>query len=245
MTRLHSLHAAGALGASLLLLACGGTSSQAEEPAAPASNDEAPAHVHPHHGHQAGHHHSFADVERFAAIFDDPARDAWQRPADVAAMLELSPGLTVADIGAGTGYFLPHLSPAVGDEGAVLALDVEPNMVEHMRARAAEAGLTNVTARVVDPADPGLAPGSVDRVLIVDTWHHIEDRPAYAARLAEALRPGGFVLVVDFTMDAPEGPPPAMRLRPEQVAEELGAALEVEQLTEELPRQYVIRARRR
>ena len=221
----------------LALLGCGSSQASSEEPGH--------SHTHPGHGHHGGHHHSFADVERFERIFDDPARDEWQRPADVVAMLELSPGMTVADVGAGTGYFMPHLAEAVGPEGRVLALDTEPNMVEHMRSRAEEAGLGTVEARAVSPGDPGLEPGSVDRILIVDTWHHIAERPAYAARLAEALRPGGFVLVVDFTRDAPEGPPPEMRLSPETVVEELNAALDAELLEEELPRQYVVRARRR
>lgn len=229
---------ASRIGLALLLLGCGGSS--AEEPAA-----QRPPHVHPGHGHHAGQHHSFEDVERFEEIFDDPGRDEWQRPAEVVALLELEPGMRVVDLGAGTGYFLPHLSEAVGDEGAVLALDVEPAMVAHMRERAAEASLDNVEVREVAPDDPGLAPASVDRVLIVDTWHHVSERAAYAGRLAEALRPGGFVLLVDFTRDAPEGPPPAMRLPPETVLEELGATLEAELVEETLPRQYAVRALRR
>lgn len=193
-----------------------------------------------HHRH--GHHHDFSDVERFAAIFDDPARDEWQRPVDVISMLSITEEMTVADLGAGTGYFLPHLSSAVGADGHVLALDVEENMVTHMRERAASSGLANVEARVIETTDVGLEEASVDRVLVVDTWHHIADRGAYSAALRRSLRPGGFVLVVDFTRDAPEGPPPAMRITAEQVVAELtegGLAAEI--LEEELPRQYVVR----
>lgn len=236
MKRLTLLFALG-------LLACGSSEASSEEPRHSARADR--PHEHPHHGHQPGHHHSFADVERFSRIFDDPERDAWQRPADVVAMLELEPGMTVADLGAGTGYFMPHLAEAVGADGRVLALDTEPNMVEHMRGRAEEAGLSQVEPREVATDDPGLEPSSVDRILVVDTWHHIADRPAYAALLARALRPGGFVLVVDYTRDAPEGPPAAMRLPPETVVEELGSVLDAELLEEELPRQYVVRGRAR
>jgi SAM-dependent methyltransferase len=150
--------------------------------------------------------------------------------------------MSVADIGAGTGYFVPHLSPAVGGDGRVLALDVEPNMVAHMRDRFAKAGLQNTEARLVAPDDPGLDPGSIDRILIVDTWHHISDRERYSARLREALRPGGAVLVVDFTPESPHGPPAAMRLSADQVSAELAAGgFEVEILEESLPNQYVIR----
>ncbi len=222
----------------LLLLACGGASE---------TSDHAGGHPgagrHPHHHAGQGHHHDFSDVERFAAIFDDPARDEWQRPSEVAALLELAPGVTVVDLGAGTGYFVPHLAPAVGPSGRVLALDTEPAMVEHMRRRVAEAGLANVEPRVVAPDDPGLEPGSVDRILIVDTWHHVADREAYAARLREALRPGGYVLVVDFTPESPHGPPPAMRLSADAVVAELErGGFEARAVEEGLPYQYVVRA---
>lgn len=222
----------------LLLLACGGGSPPADH-----AGGHPGAGRHPHHHAGQGHHHDFSDVERFAAIFDDPARDEWQRPAEVAALLELAPGMTVVDLGAGTGYFVPHLAAAVGASGRVLALDTEPAMVEHMRRRVAEAGLGNVEPRVVATDDPGLEPGSVDRVLIVDTWHHIADRAAYASRLRRALRPGGYVLVVDFTPESPHGPPPAMRLSVDAVVGELErGGLEAREVEESLPYQYAVRA---
>ena len=162
------------------------------------------------------------------------------------ARLALAPGAVVADLGAGTGYFLPHLSAAVGASGRVLALDTEPAMVAHMERRLREAGLENAEARHVAPDDPGLAPGSVDRVLVVDTWHHLEDRARYARRLAEALREGGFVLVVDFTEQSPHGPPPSMRLSAEAVRRELAeGGLAAEVLEAPLPYQFVVRGARR
>lgn len=243
---------------SLLIIACGGTQAEhgdhaAQHASAQAQNgDHASGHpgaaAHPGHGgeghHGPGMHHDFSDVARFAAMFDDPERDQWQRPGEVTSLLELSAGSVVADLGAGTGYFEPHLSRAVGDSGRVLALDVEPAMVAHMRERFSQAGLANAEVRVVDGDDPGLEPSTIDRVLIVDTWHHIDDRPVYAAKLARALRPGGFVLIVDFTQDAPHGPPPAMRLSPAEVVAELNeGGLVARALPDEtLPYQYVIRA---
>ena len=117
-------------------------------------------------------------------------------------------------------------------------------MVEHMNERFAAAGLENVEARVVAGDDPGLPPGSIDRILIVDTWHHLQDRERYAKRLRMALRAGGEILVVDFTPESPHGPPASMRLSEERVAEELArAGFEVEVLEESLPWQYMIRAR--
>lgn len=199
---------------------------------------------HPPHG--GGMQHDFSDVERFAAVFDSPERAAWQRPVEVVRLLEAAPGHTVVDLGTGTGYFLPFLSVAVGDDGHVLALDSEAAMVEHVQRRAEREGLANVEARIV-PADAiDLEARSVDRILVVDTWHHFQDRARYAARLREALRLGGELLVVDFTLESPEGPAVEHRLPPERVAEELrSAGLEVEIVSDEgLPHQYVVRGRR-
>lgn len=203
---------------------------------------------HPHHGHDhtmATMQHDFSDVARFEAMFDAPDRSDWQRPVEVVRMLEIAPEQTVADLGTGTGYFLPFLSVAVGPTGHVLGLDVEPAMVEHVRARAERQGMTNVEARVVQSADPGLAAESVDHVLVVDTWHHLPDRAAYATRLRDALRPGGTIVVVDFTADASHGPPVADRVSAETVALELtNAGLEAEILAEQLGEQYAVRGRR-
>jgi ubiquinone/menaquinone biosynthesis C-methylase UbiE len=185
----------------------------------------------------------FSEVERFARHFDSPDRDAWQKPAEVVSLLDLRPGHVVADIGAGTGYFLSYWSKAVGSRGHVLALDVEPNMVEYMKRRVRESGWGNVEPRVVAADDPGLPEGGVDRIVIVDTWHHIDDRPTYTAKLLRALRPGGSVLVVDFTLESDLGPPAKHRMPPEDVVKELEAGGLRAQIdsTETLPKQYVVR----
>ena len=217
----------------LLAMGCGAS----QPPAADAHH----AHAH-HHGH--GEHgplvHRFEKAEDWVADFDDPARDAWQRPDDVVASLQLTAGMSVADVGAGTGYFEARLSRAVGPEGKVLAVDIEPDMVRYLGERAQREQLGNVTPQLARGDDPGLAPGSVDRVLIVDTWHHIPERVAYASKLRAALKPAGRVLIVDFKQDAQHGPPPEHRLSPEQVLSELRAAgLAAELSAIALPEQYI------
>jgi predicted methyltransferase len=142
--------------------------------------------VMPHAWHR--HHHGGA--EQWAHL-DEPGRDEWQKPALVVAAAGITGGQIVADIGAGTGYFGVHLSHAVGASGKVLALDVNPNLIEHMGRRFHDARLNNVEARVLRHDDPGLAPGSVDRVLIVDLWRHLHDRVAYGRKLRAGLRPEG------------------------------------------------------
>ncbi len=216
----------------------------------PTSRDHGHHHAHDEHddhgsreGNADGHHHDFSDVARYSARFDAPQREAWQRPDEVVAAMNIQPTMTVADIGAGTGYFLSRLSRAAS-EGQVLALDVEPAMVAHMQTRAAEESLGNIEAREIAPDDPGLAAGSIDRVLIVNTWHHIGAREAYAAKLREALKPGGEVMIVDFNHDAPFGPPAHARIPPEQVIAELSAGgLVATAITESLPHQYIVIAR--
>lgn len=199
------------------------------------------------HRPDGGMQHDFSDVERFEAAFDAPERAAWQHPAEVVHLLGAAPGQTVVDLGAGTGYFLPYLAVAVGASGRVLALDSEPAMIEHVRRRARREGLANVEARTVPAEGVELPPESVDRILVVDTWHHLPDRARYAAGLRDALRPGGEILVVDFTFESRHGPSVEHRLPPERVAEELASArLDVEVVSGEgLPDQYVVRAKKR
>ena len=193
------------------------------------------------HRADAGMTDDFSDAERWAARFEGPDRDGWQRPQEVIALMEIAPGSTAADLGAGTGYFLPHLSRAVGPSGRVLALDIAQSLVDYMNERAEREGLDNATAVLVAPDDPGLAPGSVDRILIVNTWHHIEDREAYASRLREALAPGGAVFVVDFTLETDKGPPAKHKISERDVAAELEAGgLSAEVLEESLPDQYAV-----
>lgn len=206
-------------------------------------------HAHQHSGHK-GHaspiHHRFENPEEWAEKFEGPDRDRWQKPDQVIALLELESGMTVADIGTGTGYFVPRLSRAVGENGRVLALDIEPGMVAYVKERASRTGLTNVEARQVAASDPGLPAKYVDRALIVDTWHHIADRSAYAAKLATGLRAGGAVFIVDFTMESPFGPHRKHRIQPETVIRELTAGgLVAEQVQDAgLPNQFVIVGRR-
>lgn len=197
---------------------------------------------HAHHAHPDGMQHRFDDAEKWAKMFDAPERDAWQRPDEVIALVQPMPGQTVADVGAGTGYFLGRLSQAVGKNGRVLGVDIEPDMIAYMTARAQKDGWTNVEAVLGATDAPNLPAAAVDRILIVDTWHHIGARGAYAAKLREALVPGGAVFIVDFTLDTERGPPKEHRLSPEAVIAELNeGGLEAELLTETLPDQYVVR----
>jgi predicted methyltransferase len=202
-----------------------------------------PAHHHDHGEAHAPLVHRVTDPARWSKEFDDPARDAWQEPADIVASMAITPGMIVADIGAGTGYFEPHLARAVGSTGLVVAVDVEPEMVRSIEARAVREAWTNARAQLGAVDDPKLST-KVDRVLIVDTWHHIPDAAAYVKRLRSSLAAGSTLTVVDFTMESPIGPPKLHRIAPDALIGELRAAgFAAERIDLALPYQYVIVAR--
>lgn len=199
------------------------------------------------HAHGGAHHddatmtHRFDDAEKWAEVFDDPERAAWQKPAELVAALSLTPGSTVADIGAGTGYFNPHLSTAVGPEGTVLAIDIEQTLVDHMTRRAEEEGTPNVVARLGAPDNPGLQPNEVELAMMVDVYHHISGRVAYFTALREGVEPGGRLVVVDFKEgELPVGPPPDHRIPQAKVVAELTeAGWEEAGTLDLLPHQFV------
>jgi len=187
-------------------------------------------------------HHSFEDVAKWTKVFDDPARDEWQKPQALVQALKLTPGTRVADLGAGTGYFSRYLSTAVGNEGTVFAVDTEPNLVVHLRERAEHENTPNVIPILASPDNPRLPAAGVDVVVIVDTYHHVDARRDYFRRLQHSLTRSGRVAIIDWhKRDLPLGPPPSHKLAREQVLEEMAAAGYV--LVEEpsvLPYQYFL-----
>lgn len=124
-------------------------------------------------------------------------RDGWQRPSRVIDALELAPGDRVAEIGAGDGYWLPWLSEAVGPTGRVYAVEVEPEKVRALQERVERERLQNVVVILGEYADPLLPDSGIDLALTCLTYHHIEDRPDYFARLRTDLAPGGRVVHLD------------------------------------------------
>jgi SAM-dependent methyltransferase len=185
------------------------------------------------------HHHSFGDAEKWSHVFDDPKRDAWQKPHQVIQALALRPDAVVADIGAGTGYFAVRLANMVS-QGRVYGVDVEPDMVKYLAERAKREKRVNLTAVAGTPDDPRL-PEKADLVLLVDVYHHIEERERYFRRLKDSLKPGGRVAIIDFRLDSPEGPPKAARVAPEKVGAELKAAgYRLAQEHRFLPNQYFL-----
>jgi predicted methyltransferase len=162
------------------------------------------------------HQHSFDNAEHWAHVFDDPKRDAWQKPHEVIQALNPKPDAVIADLGAGTGYFAVRLANMV-PEGRVYGVDVEPDMVKYLAERAKREKRTNLVAVAGAPDDPRLPEK-------VDVYHHIQERERYFRDLQASLKPGGRLAIIDFRMESPQGPPKAARIAPDRVIAELGAA---------------------
>lgn len=171
--------------------------------------------------HQA--HRLHENPAAYIKALEDPKRDAYQKPNEVMEALAVKPGEIVADIGAGSGYFTMRLAHHVGPAGRVYAVDVNPDMIRHVNGRVRDAGLLNVVPILAAPDDP-LLPQPVDRLLIVDVWHHIEDQAGYLAKMKALLKPGGEVIMIDFhKRDLPVGPPLAMKIAREDLLKQMTA----------------------
>ncbi len=127
-----------------------------------------------------------------------PGRDASQQPERVVAALEIVPGAHVADLGAGGGYFTFRFADAVGPEGRVYAIDVDPDMLGYLRSRVAKEKRENVGVIEGAPDDPRIPADGVDLIFVCNTYHHLSDRIAYFAALQDRLRPGGRIAIVEY-----------------------------------------------
>lgn len=165
--------------------------------------------------------HKFDPAESTKS-FDDPTRDEWQMPARVIGALGLKPSGSVADIGAGTGYFSLKLARAV-PQGTVYAVDIEPEMLQFIGKRTTADKVTNVVTVKADAASPNI-PKPVDAILIVNTFHHLPSRVTYFGALKKSLTPTGAIAIVDYKKDSPSGPPVEFRFEVDQIVAEMKQA---------------------
>ncbi len=138
-------------------------------------------------------------------------RDAAQEVPQVVRLLGIEPGMTVADIGAGSGYYAVRLAPVVGVTGRIMAEDVTPAYLKILEAKLRDLHLTNVTVTLGEPYDPKLPPRSLDRAILIHMYHEISQPFALLYNLAAALKPGAKVGIVDAMRSTAEhGTPPAL-----------------------------------
>lgn len=166
-------------------------------------------------------HRMHGDPDAYIAALEDPKRDAYQKPHEVITALGIRAGEVIADIGAGSGYFTVRLARHVGPGGRVYAVDVSPDMIRHLNRRVRDLGLRNVSTILAPPDDP-LLPEPVDRYLIVNVWHHIEDQAGYLAHMRKQLKPGGQIVMIDFhKRELPVGPPVDMKIAREDLIRQM------------------------
>lgn len=141
----------------------------------------------------------------------EDARDRVGEAEAVIAFARVEPGMSVADIGAGEGYYTVRLSPVVGPRGRVLAQDIRPDTRDRLALRAQREGLDNVSVRLGLPADPRLPEASFDRIFLVHMYHEVTEPYAFLWHLLSGLKPGGLVVVVDANRQIERhGMPPAL-----------------------------------
>jgi len=182
------------------------------------------------------------DPMAYIGSLEDPKRDAYQKPQEVLAALNLSPGEVIADIGAGSGYFTFSLARHVSERGTIYAVDVSPDMILHINRRIRDLKVSNVVSILADPDDPLLPAASVNRFFFCDSWHHIENQTKYLSLMKRLLKPKGEIVVIDFhKKELPVGPPLQMRIAREDLItqmEENGFRLAKEHTF--LPYQYFL-----
>jgi SAM-dependent methyltransferase len=148
-------------------------------------------------------------------LLEGPDRDAWQEPDRIMDALAIADGSTVADIGAGGGWFTIRLARRVGPNGLVYAEDIQPQMLEATGRRVAREGLQNVKTVLGTPNDPRLPDGQIDAVLIVDAYHEMEDPVSLLRNVRRTLKPTGRIGIVDYKKDGfGPGPPLEDRVDP-------------------------------
>jgi ubiquinone/menaquinone biosynthesis C-methylase UbiE len=169
-------------------------------------------------------------------------REMEELPETALDKIGIKTGMTVADVGAGSGYFTVRLAKRVGPKGRIFAVDVQPEMVAMVRQRASKAGLQNVYAVLSTESDPKLPASSVDLILLVDVYHEFSQPQRMLRRMRTALKPDGRLVILEYRKEDPHIP-----IRSEHKMSVEEARLEVEaegykldRVLKDLPRQHIL-----
>jgi arsenite methyltransferase len=177
------------------------------------------------HGQQ---HERMPNVMEYLERLDRPERDQDQKPGLVVEALGLKPGMSVADLGSGSGYFTRRFVEAVTETGKVYAIDVEPAALKFVEERLARMHRPYQAEFILArPDSPNLPIESVDVIFVCNTFHHLEDRTTYFRNVRSALKSGGRIAVIDYYHDERSGElgfPKKHLVARETVVKELAAA---------------------
>jgi ubiquinone/menaquinone biosynthesis C-methylase UbiE len=141
-----------------------------------------------------------------AGWLERPEREREEAPARAIEALALTPGMTVADIGAGSGYYASRIAKKVGPAGRVYATDIQQGMIDLLNRRIASEGLGNITTILGGMDDPKLPPKSIDLAIMVDVYHELQQPQVFLQRLKESFKPGGRLVLVEFRKEDPTVP---------------------------------------
>jgi ubiquinone/menaquinone biosynthesis C-methylase UbiE len=141
-----------------------------------------------------------------AGWLERPERETEEAPSKALAALDLKPGMVVADIGAGSGYYTSRMSKLVGATGRVYATDIQPGMIALLNRRIQGEGLANVTPVLGAMDDPTLPPASIDLAIMVDVYHELQTPQVFLQRLRGVFKPGGRLVLVEFRKEDPKVP---------------------------------------
>lgn len=186
----------------------------------------------PHHRHEEGHENPWNDYERLKGLLN-PERQALFPSSRILSLLQLAEGMAIADVGAGSGFMLDALAIAVGRAGAVRAIDPSPAAIQHLRERQQAGAWPQVTVHEGTAESTGLTAASLDRMLWLTIYHHLQDVPAAFGEARRVMKAGGRLLIVDWEPKPMEmGPPVEHRISGERarVAAE-AEGLQVEELS--------------
>ncbi len=177
-----------------------------------------------------------------AGWLERPEREAEEEPARAIEALDIKSGMTVADIGAGSGYYTVRLARKVGADGKVYATDIQVGMLSIIQRRAAMEKLTNIVPVLGAADDPKLPPGSVDLALMVDVYHELAAPQAFVRRLREALKPDGRLVLIEFRKEDPRVPiKQEHKMSVAEVRQELSAdGYTIDRVIDVLPWQHII-----
>jgi ubiquinone/menaquinone biosynthesis C-methylase UbiE len=177
-----------------------------------------------------------------AGWLERPEREDEEAPSKALDALALKPGMVVADIGAGSGYYSARIAKRVGPSGRVYATDIQPGMIELLNRRIKSEGLTNITTVLGGMDDPKLSANSIDLAIMVDVYHELQEPQIFLQRLKETFKPGGRLVLLEFRKEDPKVPILEVhKMSVAEVKQETEAeGFVLDQVIEVLPWQHII-----
>ena len=168
-------------------------------------------------------------------------RELEELPETAIDKMGIKPGMVVADVGAGVGYFTVRLAKRVEPSGKIYAVDVQPEMLTILKDRARKANLLNIQAILGSESDPHLPPGSCDLILMVDVYHELSQPQKMLRKMKQALKPDGRLVLLEYRKEDPHIPirPDHKMSVAEAKAEVEAEGYKLERTLSDLPRQHI------